>query len=151
MSKKAFDKFAEGLHEALAIARGEQSRPSCTFRRRSTCGHPRAHRAVAGRLRHGVRFHHQPDQGLGAGPRPSARRCAAYLLIIERDARSVLELLRKAREEGGARGMVMAGLDPPILRPASSARLKMWRPHARDARFAALLTIMPGDAATSRC
>ena len=98
MSKKAFDKIAEGLTEALAIARREEARQAAHPAGDRRARHPRAHRPVAGRLRDRLRLHHQPDQGLGAGPRATVGGVRAYLIIIERDAKRVLELLRKTRK-----------------------------------------------------
>jgi putative transcriptional regulator len=103
MSKKAFDKIATGLNEALAIARGD-SKPA--------------------------KLHIPPEIDVGANPARTRRApedfatafgftinqikdweqgrsrplggVRAYLLIIERDAKRVLALLSKARGKKAA-------------------------------------------------
>lgn len=98
MTKKAFDKIAEGLHEALAIARGEKKPaklhipPEIDVRAiRARTGLSQDDFATA----FGFTINQVKDWEQGrARPLGGVR---AYLLIIERDAKSVLDLLRKAR------------------------------------------------------
>lgn len=99
MSKKAFDKIAEGLTEALAIARGEKKPaklhipPEIDVRAiRARTGLSQDAFATA----FGFTINQIKDWEQGrARPLGGVR---AYLVIIERDARRVLELLRKAGE-----------------------------------------------------
>jgi putative transcriptional regulator len=98
MSKKAFDKIAEGLTEALSIARGETKPAKLHIPAEIDV------RAIRARTRlsqddfataFGFTINQIKDWEQGrARPLGGVR---AYLLIIERDAKSVLELLRKAR------------------------------------------------------
>jgi putative transcriptional regulator len=98
MSKKAFDRIAEGLNEALAIARGE-AKPArlhmpedidvCAIRERTNLSQQDFATAF------GFTINQIRDWEQGrARPLGGVR---AYLLIIERDARRVLELLRKPK------------------------------------------------------
>ena len=103
MSKKAFDKIAEGLTEALAIARGETKPaklhipPEIDVRAiRIRTGLSQDDFATA----FGCTINQIKDWEQGrARPRGGVR---AYLLIIARDAKSVLELLKKARGKKAA-------------------------------------------------
>lgn len=103
MTKKAFDKIAEGLHEALAIARGEKKPaklhipPEIDVRAiRGRTGLSQDDFATA----FGFTINQIKDWEQGrARPLGGVR---AYLLIIARDAKSVLELLRKARGKKAA-------------------------------------------------
>lgn len=98
MSKKAFDKIAEGLTEALAIARGEKKParlhipPEIDVRAiRARTGLSQDDFAAAfGFTINQIR---EWEQGR-ARPLGGVR---AYLIIIERDPKRVLELLKKAR------------------------------------------------------
>lgn len=98
MSKKAFDKIAEGLTEALAIARGEKKParlhvpPEIDVRAiRARTGLSQDDFATAfGFTINQIR---EWEQGR-ARPLGGVR---AYLIIIERDPKRVLELLKKAR------------------------------------------------------
>ena len=98
MSKKAFEKIAEGLTEALAIARG-QAKPARlhvpaeidvrAIRRRTGLSQDDFATAF------GFTINQIRDWEQGrARPLGGVR---AYLLIIERDPKRVLELLRKPR------------------------------------------------------
>ncbi len=98
MSKKAFEKIAEGLNEALAIARGE-ARPARlhvpseidvrAIRRRTGLSQDDFATAF------GFTINQIRDWEQGrARPLGGVR---AYLLIIERDAKRVLELLRRPK------------------------------------------------------
>lgn len=103
MSKKAFDKIAEGLTEALAIARGE-AKPAklhippeidvAAIRARTKLSQE-DFAAVFGFTINQIR---DWEQGR-ARPLGGVR---AYLLIIQRDAKRVLELLRGARGKRAA-------------------------------------------------
>lgn len=103
MTKKAFDKIADGLNEALAIARGEKKPaklhipPEIDVRAiRARTGLSQEDFATA----FGFTINQIKDWEQGrARPLGGVR---AYLLIIERDARSVLDLLRKARGKKAA-------------------------------------------------
>jgi putative transcriptional regulator len=103
MSKKAFDKIAEGLTEALAIARGEKTParlhipPEIDVRAiRSQTGLSQDDFAAAfGFTINQIR---EWEQGR-ARPLGGVR---AYLIIIERDPKRVLDLLRKARTRKAA-------------------------------------------------
>lgn len=98
MTKKAFDKIAEGLTEVLAITRGEKKPAKLHIPPEIDV---RAIRARTGLSQDGfatafgftVNQIKDWEQGR-ARPLGGVR---AYLLIIERDARRVLELLSKAR------------------------------------------------------
>lgn len=103
MSRKAFDKIAEGLTEALAIARGE-AKPARlhipseidvrAIRRRTGLSQDDFATAF------GFTINQIRDWEQGrARPLGGVR---AYLLIIERDARRVLELLQKPRRKKAA-------------------------------------------------
>ena len=97
MSKRAFDKIAEGLREAIAVARGER-KPAKLF------VPPELDvRAIRARLKlsqddfasaFGFTVHQirQWEQGRSR-PLGAVR---AYLMIIDRDPRRVLALLRAA-------------------------------------------------------
>ena len=98
MSKKAFEKIAEGLTEALAIARG-QAKPARlhvpaeidvrAIRRRTGLSQDDFATAF------GFTINQIRDWEQGrARPLGGVR---AYLFIIERDPKRVLELLRKPR------------------------------------------------------
>src|SRR3990170_4175927 len=98
MSKKAFEKIAEGLTEALAIARG-QAKPALlhvpaeidvrAIRRRTGLSQDDFATAF------GFTINQIRDWEQGrARPLGGVR---AYLFIIERDPKRVLELLRKPR------------------------------------------------------
>jgi putative transcriptional regulator len=97
MSKRAFDKVAEGLKEAIAIARGEK-KPAKLFVPPEL--DVRAIRAKLNLLQEdfasafGFTVHQirQWEQGR-CRPLGAVR---AYLMIIDRDPRRVLELLREA-------------------------------------------------------
>ena len=103
MSKKAFDKIAEGLTEALAIARGEVKPAKLHVPAEIDV------RAIRARTRlsqedfataFGFTINQIRDWEQGrARPLGGVR---AYLLIIERDPRRVLELLRKPRGKKAA-------------------------------------------------
>lgn len=103
MTKKAFDKIAEGLTEALSIARGETKPaklhipPEIDVRAiRARTGLSQDDFATA----FGFTINQIKDWEQGrARPLGGVR---AYLLIIERDAKSVLELLKKARGKKAA-------------------------------------------------
>ena len=98
MTKAAFDKIAEGLTEALAIARGEKKParlyvpPEIDVKAiRQKLGLTQdAFASIFGFSVHQI---HQWEQGrvrpLGA--------MRAYLLVINRDPRAVMELLRGSR------------------------------------------------------
>ena len=97
MTKKAFDKIAEGLTEALAIARGEKKPARLHIPLEIDV---RAIRARTGLSQDdfaaafGFTINQIKDWEQGrARPLGGVR---AYLIIIKRDARRVLELLRKA-------------------------------------------------------
>ena len=98
MSRKAFEKIAAGLTEALAIARGE-AKPARlhipaeidvrAIRRRTALsqdGFATAFGFTINQIRDWEQGRARPLGGV-----------RAYLLIIERDAKRVLELLRKPR------------------------------------------------------
>jgi putative transcriptional regulator len=97
MSKRAFDKIAEGLREAIAVARGEE-KPAKLF------VPPELDvRVIRARVRlsqedfasaFGFTVHQirQWEQGRSR-PLGAVR---AYLMIIDRDPKRVLELLRAA-------------------------------------------------------
>ena len=95
MSKRAFDKIAEGLREAIAVARGEK-KPAKLF-----IPPELDVRAIRGRMElsqedfasaFGFTVHQirQWEQGRSR-PLGAVR---AYLMIIDRDPKRVLELLR---------------------------------------------------------
>ena len=103
MSRKAFDKVAEGLTEALGIARGE-AKPARlhipseidvrAIRRRTGLSQDDFATAF------GFTINQIRDWEQGrARPLGGVR---AYLLIIERDAKRVLELLQKPRGKKAA-------------------------------------------------
>jgi putative transcriptional regulator len=103
MSKKAYDKIAEGLNEALAIVRGE-TKPAKLYI--PTEIDVRAIRARTGLSQDdfaaafGFTINQIKDWEQGrARPLGGVR---AYLLIIGRDAKRVLELLRKGRARKAA-------------------------------------------------
>ena len=103
MSKKAFDKIAAGLTEALAIARGEKKPaklhipPAIDVRAiRARTGLSQDDFATAfGFTINQIR---EWEQGR-ARPLGGVR---AYLVIIEREPKRVLELLKKARTRKAA-------------------------------------------------
>lgn len=103
MTKKAFDKIAEGLNEVLAITRGEKKPAKLYIPPEIDV---RAIRARTGLSQDGfatafgftVNQIKDWEQGR-ARPLGGVR---AYLLIIERDAKRVLELLSKARGKKAA-------------------------------------------------
>jgi putative transcriptional regulator len=104
MSKKAFGKIAEGLNEALAIARGEKAPlqlyvpPEMDVRRiRNKAGLSQDQFASAfGFTVHQIR---QWEQGRS---RPlGAMR--AYLMLIDRDPKSALDYLHAAAQESQAK------------------------------------------------
>ncbi len=103
MSKKAFDKIAAGLGEALAIARGE-SKPAKLHIppeidvRAIRAGTKLSQEDFAAAFGFTINQIKDWEQGR-ARPLGGVR---AYLLIIERDARRVLELLSKARGKKAA-------------------------------------------------
>jgi len=97
MSKRAYDKIAEGLKEAIAIARGEE-KPAKLF------VPPEIDvRAIRAKLQLSQEDFasafgftvHQIRQWEQARSRPLGA-VRAYLMIIDRDPRRVLELLRAA-------------------------------------------------------
>lgn len=101
MSKKAFDKIAEGLKEALAVVRGEASPaklhipPAIDVRAiRRKLGLSQEH--FAGRFGFTINQIKDWEQGR-ARPIGGVR---AYLMIIDRDPKAVIEILRaKARRK----------------------------------------------------
>jgi len=103
MTRKAFDKIAEGLTEALSIARGETKPaklhipPEIDVRAiRARTGLSQDDFATA----FGFTINQIKDWEQGrARPLGGVR---AYLMIIAGDARSVLELLQKARGKKAA-------------------------------------------------
>jgi putative transcriptional regulator len=101
MSKKAFDKIAEGLKEALAVVRGEASPaklhipPAIDVRAiRRKLGLSQEH--FAGQFGFAINQIKDWEQGR-ARPIGGVR---AYLMIIDRDPKAVIEILRaKARRK----------------------------------------------------
>lgn len=103
MSKKAYDKIAEGLTEALAIARGGKKPAKLHIPAEIDV---RAIRVRTGLSQDdfatafGFTINQIKDWEQGrARPLGGVR---AYLLIIERDAKRVLDLLRKGRTRQAA-------------------------------------------------
>jgi len=103
MSKRAFDKIAEGLREAIAVGRGE-SKPARLF-----IPPELDVRAIRTKLQLSQEDFasafgftvHQIRQWEQTRSRPlGAER--AYLMIIDRDPRRVLELLRAGRRRRAA-------------------------------------------------
>ena len=75
MGRKAFDKVAEGLNEALAIARGAAKPARLYVPAEIDIKAIRGQAvALAGRLRRALRLHGEPDKGLGAGALPASGR-----------------------------------------------------------------------------
>jgi putative transcriptional regulator len=98
MSKKAFDRIAEGLTEALAIVRGEAKParlhiPAEIDVRAIRVRTKLSQEDFATAFGFTINQIREWEQGR-ARPLGGVR---AYLLIIERDPRRVLELLRKSR------------------------------------------------------
>lgn len=101
MSKKAFDKIAEGLTEALSIARGETKPaklhvpPEIDVRaiRERTALPQDDFAAVFGFTINQIR---DWEQGR-ARPLGGVR---AYLFLIDRDPKGVIEMIKKARAAG---------------------------------------------------
>jgi putative transcriptional regulator len=98
MAKKAFDQIAEGLREALAIARGQAKPAKLHIPPEIDVGAIRARTRLSQEdfaAAFGFTINQIRDWEQGrARPLGGVR---AYLLIIERDAKRVLELLRNAR------------------------------------------------------
>jgi putative transcriptional regulator len=96
MSKKAFEKIAEGLREAVSIARG-QSKPARLFVppeidvRRIRAKLRLSQQGFAHAFGFTVHQIRQWEQGR-SGPLGAVR---AYLLIIDRDPKHVIDLLRR--------------------------------------------------------
>jgi len=96
MSKKAFDKIAEGLNEALAIARGEVKPAKLHVPAELDV------RAIRGKLRlsqedFAAVFGFSVDQirNWEQGRCRPLGGVRAYLMIIDRDAKKVIELLHR--------------------------------------------------------
>jgi putative transcriptional regulator len=103
MTKKAFDQIAEGLREALAIARGQTKPAKLHIPPEIDVGAIRARTRLsqedfAAAFGFTINQIREWEQGR-ARPLGGVR---AYLLIIERDAKRVLELLRNARGKTAA-------------------------------------------------
>jgi putative transcriptional regulator len=98
MAKRAFDQIAEGLREALAIARGQAKPARLHIPPEIDVGAIRARTKLSQEdfaTAFGFTINQIRDWEQGrARPLGGVR---AYLLIIERDAKRVLELLRNAR------------------------------------------------------
>jgi putative transcriptional regulator len=103
MSKKAFDKIAEGLAEALAIARGDAKPAKLHVPPEIDVRAIRARTKLSQEdfaTAFGFTINQIRDWEQGrARPLGGVR---AYLLIIERDPRRVLVLLRKPRGKRAA-------------------------------------------------
>ncbi len=103
MSKKAFDKIAEGLNEALAIARGE-AEPAAThvppdldvkaIRRKTGLSQEMFAYAFAFTVHQLRQWEQGRNRPLGA--------IRAYLMLIERDPVEVMHMLQAAQSRKAA-------------------------------------------------